>query len=151
MKLLGLALGAFLAAAAIDAAAPVGRLNKRMIMENAVRVNSKYERHLQQNIELTGEYSIQFNQCVALKTEPYNDGLMFADSLVEYTAKGQIVSQKSYVLFNVCPTEYCDYYAEDDNLFMVDIETYMAALSVFYGGMAETYCAACQDSYNYCQ
>jgi len=150
MKFLGFALAAFLVAASA-AAAPVKRLDKRMIMENAVRVNSKYERHLNQNFQMSSGYSIQFNQCVALKTEPYNDEIMFADSLVQYTAKGQIVSQKSYVLFNVCETQYCDYYAEEDNLFMVDVDTYMAALSVFYGGMQETYCAACQNSYNYCQ
>ena len=150
MKYFVLALAAFLLAAS-DAVNPVPRLNQRMLMENAVRVNRKLERHLNQNFDLSAGYSIQFNQCVALKTEPYNDEIMFADSLIEYTSNGKIVSQKSYVLFNVCETKTCDYYASDDNLFMVDINTYMAALSVFYGDIQENYCAACQNSYNYCQ
>ena len=133
------------------ASKPVQRLNKHMLMENAVRVNRKLERHLDQNIELSAGYSIQFNQCVGLKTEPYNDEIMFADSLIEYTSKGQVVAQKSYVLFNVCETQYCAYSANDDNLFMVDINSFMAAISVFYGDMQENYCTACQNSYNYCQ
>jgi hypothetical protein len=150
MKLFYLSLSAFLIGVGF-ASKPVQRLNKRMLMENAVRVNRKLERHLNQNIELSAGYSIQFNQCVGLKTEPYNDEIMFADSLIEYTSKGQVVAQKSYVLFNVCETQYCDYSASDDNLFMVDIDSFMAAISVFYGDMQENYCAACQNSYNYCQ
>lgn len=150
MKYVVLALAAFLLAAS-DAVKPEPRLNQRVLMENAVRVNRKLERHLNQNFDLTAGYSIQFNQCVALKTEPYNDEVMFADSLIEYTSNGKIVAQKSYVLFNVCETHNCEYYASDDNLFMVDINTYMAALSVFYGDIQENYCAACQNSYNYCQ
>ena len=150
MKWIVLVLGALLFAAS-DAVKPVHRLNQRMLMENAVRVNRKLERHLNQNFDLSAGYSIQFNQCVALKTEPYDDEIMFADSLIGYTSAGKIVSQRSYVLFNVCETQNCDYYASDDNLFMVDINTYMAALSVFYGYIQENYCAACQNSYNYCQ
>ena len=150
MKSFVLALAVCLLTAS-DAVKPVQRLNQRMLMENAVRVNRKLERHLNQNFDLSAGYSIQFNQCVALKTEPYDDEIMFADSLIGYTSAGKIVSQRSYVLFNVCETQNCDYYASDDNLFMVDINTYMASLSVFYGDIQENYCTACQNSYNYCQ
>jgi len=151
MKFLTAALMALFVASSDAAASARKVLNKRMIMENAVRVNRKGERLLNQNFELTSGYSIQFNQCVALKTEPYNDAVMFADDLIQYTSKGQIVSEKSYILFNVCETGYCEYYEDDENLFMVDIDTYMAAIATLQESMQENYCTACQESYNYCQ
>jgi len=151
MKFLAVALGAFLLFASSDVSSALRpRLDKRMIMENAVRVNSKGERHLDQNFEVSAGYSIQFNKCVALKTEPYNDEIMFADSLMEYTAKGQIISEKSYILFNVCETKFCDYYSDDDNLFMIDIDTYMAATSAYYLTVQESYCGACHISQEFC-
>jgi hypothetical protein len=150
MKLLVAAISAFLVAAS-DVGTPIRRrLDKRKIMENAVRVNSKGERHLNQNFELSGGYSIQFNHCVSLKTEPANDDIMFAEDLIEYTAKGAIVSEKSYILFNVCETKFCDYYSGDDNLFMVDVETYMASITDIYQERQENYCAACQTSRSFC-
>lgn len=137
--------------AACDAAAPIRRrLDKRKIMENAVRVNSKGERHLNQDFEMSSGYSIQFNHCVSLKTEPYNDEIMFADDLIRYTSKGQIVSQQSYILFNVCETKFCDYYSDDDNLFMIDIDTYMASITEVYLERQENYCTACLKSRGYC-
>ena len=150
MKFLAVALAAFVVAAS-DAASPVGRrLDKRKIMENAVRVNSKGERLLDQDFELSAGYSLQFNQCVSLKTEPYNEDVLFDDSLISYTSKGQVVAQKSYILFNVCQTKFCEYYAEDDSLFMIDIDTYMASISEFYQEKASNYCQTCQNSKSYC-
>jgi len=148
MKFLVIALS-FLVAAGDAATVHKKRLDKRKIMENAVRVNSKGERHLNQDFEFNAGYSILFSQCVSLKTEPSSDEILFSDSLVAYTAKGQVVSQKSYILFNVCETKYCNYF-EEDNTFMVDIETYMSSISDFYLDMKENYCAACQGSTNYC-
>jgi len=150
MRFFAATLFAFLVAAC-DAAAPIRRrLDKRKIMENAVRVNSKGERHLNQNFELSSGYSIQFNQCVSLKTEPYNDEVMFAEDLIEYTSTGKIVAQQSYILFNVCETKFCDYYSDDDNLFMIDIDTYMASITDVYLDRQENYCYACQQSRGFC-
>ena len=125
------------------------RLDKRKIMEKAVRVNSSGERHLNQDFELSSGYSINFNQCVSLRTEPSDDEILFAPSLLAYTSKGQIVSQKSYILFDVCETKYC--YYEEDNTFMVDIDTYVTAITEFYLDMKENYCDACQSSVNFCR
>lgn len=143
------------------------RLDKRKIMENAVRVNNKGERLLEEeqqqqeqqqqeqqqekeDFELSAGYSIQFRQCVSLRTEPYSENTLFAQSLLAYTSKGQIVSQKSYILFNVCKTKKCAYEG-DDNIFMVDIDTYIASISEFYLDMKENYCEACRSSANYCR
>ena len=150
MKLLVAAISAFLVTAS-DVGKPIRRrLDKRKIMEKAIRVNSKGERHLSQDFELTAGYSIQFNHCVSLKTEPANDDIMFAEDLIEYTAKGTIVSEKSYILFNVCETKFCDYYSDDDNLFMVDVETYMASVTDIYEERQQSYCTACQTSRSFC-
>lgn len=143
---------AALLVAADSANIPRQRLNKRMIMEKAIRVNSKGERLLaQRDFELSGGYSLQFSQCVSLKTEPYLDQILFDESLIAYTSKGQVMSQMSYILFNVCETEFCEYYVNDDNLYMVDINTYMEAISTYYQDMREEYCGACVDSANYCR
>jgi hypothetical protein len=150
MKFILAVITAFLVAAT-GAAAPVRRrLDKRKIMESAIRVNSKGERHLNQNFELSSGFSVRFNQCVSLKTEPANDDIMFAEDLIEFTAKGQIVSEKSFILFNVCETKFCDYYSDDDNLFMVDIDTYMASITDIYEERQQHYCTACLTSQNFC-
>jgi hypothetical protein len=119
-------------------------------MEKAIPVNRKGERLLNQNFELTGAYSLQFNKCISLPMEADEDGIMFADDLLSYTAQGEIVTQKSYILFNVCPTKYCSYYASDDNLYMVDLATYMDSIVDFYMDRNDAYCGACQEAEEYC-
>lgn len=127
----------------------------RRIMEHAVRVNRQGERILQENnnkFELTAMYSFNFDKCVSVRTEPSDAGeIIFDANLEQYASKGEIVPQKSYILFNVCKTKYCDYYKSDDNLYMIDIGTYMAAIADYYVSRHEAYCDACVDSYNYCK
>ena len=125
----------------------------RQIMEHAVRVNRQGERILQENkFELTAMYSFNFDKCVSVRTEPSDAGeIIFDANLEQYASKGEIVPQKSYILFNVCKTKYCDYYKSDDNLFMIDIGTYMAAIADYYVSRHEAYCDACVDSTTYCQ
>lgn len=127
----------------------------RLIMEHAVRVNRQGERILEGNqnkFELTAMYSFSFDKCVSLRTEPTDAGeIIFDANLEPYTSKGEIVAEKSYILFNVCKTKYCDYYKADDNLFMIDIGTYMAAIADYYVSRREAYCDACIDSATYCQ
>ena len=125
----------------------------RRIMEHAVRVNRQGERILQENkFELTSMYSFNFDKCVSIRTEPSDAGeIIFDATLEQYASKGEIVPAKSYILFNVCKTKYCDYYKADDNLFMIDIGTYMAAIADYYVSRHEAYCDACVDSTTYCQ
>lgn len=125
----------------------------RRIMEHAVRVNRQGERILQENkFELTAMYTFNFDKCVSIRTEPSDAGeIIFDATLEQYASKGEIVPAKSYILFNVCKTKYCDYYKADDNLFMIDIGTYMAAIADYYVSRHEAYCDACVDSTTYCQ
>jgi hypothetical protein len=125
----------------------------RRIMEHAVRVNRQGERILQENkFELSAMYSFNFDKCVSIRTEPSDAGeIIFDATLEQYASKGEIIPAKSYILFNVCKTKYCDYYKADDNLFMIDIGTYMAAIADYYVSRHEAYCDACVDSTTYCQ
>jgi hypothetical protein len=129
-------------------------LNKRKILEKAVPVQeTSLGRRLNndENFELTGAYSLQFNKCISLPMEADEDSIMFYEDLLPYTKKGKIVTQKSYILFNVCPTAMCSYYASDDNLYMVELETYMDAIVDFYVDRYDEYCSACEDAKDYCE
>jgi hypothetical protein len=132
-----------------------GAAYHQKLLSKAVRVNRQGERILnegQQNEALTSAHSIQFDTCVALKTEPTdNEQFIFSEGLSQYTSNGNIVVEQSYVLFSVCKTIYCDYYAKGDNLYMIDLATYMDTIAEFYAERQENYCAACLNSYQYCQ
>jgi hypothetical protein len=138
----------------------------RRLMEKAVRVNGKIgerildeaaqeegEAEEQQEVEefqISGAHSIQFSRCVSLSAEPADEDLMFDQYMISYTKAGQIVSQRSYVLFNVCAGYDCDYGGGDENLYMVDVATYLAAVTEYYAGKQESYCEACEQANNYC-
>jgi hypothetical protein len=162
MKFFAVALAAFVAATNAAPSAKTQNLSgssirggldaSRKIMEKAYKVNRQGQRVLDGNFELSSAYSLQFNTCVSLKTEPTENGdIIFDDALIKYTTDGAISPQKSFILFNVCETAYCDYYANDDNLYMIDIATYMSAFTEFYVTREEEYCSACQDSVSYCK
>jgi hypothetical protein len=160
MKILALVLAVFTAASGASKTErvsgnrlPADSKASRFIMEHAVRVNRQGERILQQNsFELSSLYSFQFDTCVSLRTQPNdNADFIFDSDLEQYASKGAIVPQKSYILFNVCLTKYCDYYKADDNLFMIDVNTYMAAIGDYFVTRHEEYCSACVDSTNYCK
>jgi hypothetical protein len=105
----------------------------------------------QEQFEISGAYTVQFYKCASVSSQPYDDDMLFDSNLLPYTTKGQIAAQKSFVLFNVCETQYCDFYtAGDENLYMVDVATYMTATTVNYQARKESYCTACASSENYC-
>ena len=96
-----------------------------------------------------GSHSIQFNTCVSMKMEPDGDSSVFSNYLIDYTKKGQLVSQKSYVLFNVCETGYCDS-GDESSLFMAELGDYMAALVDYMPAQREAYCNRCANVQDYC-
>lgn len=124
-------------------------VNGRKLMVNAIPVDKhgNVRKLNDQGFQITGEYSIQFNHCLSLKAEASDEELMFGETTMAYTANGQIMSEKSYVLFNVCKTAYCSYQAED-NLYMVELEDYMESLLYIASQDKENYCEACD--YDYC-
>jgi hypothetical protein len=157
MKFFSAVLSAFLTAAAVDAKRELAgqKVNGNKLMRSAVRVDPKTLRRLNDQdeaeaFELTAAHSIRFSKCTSLVTESTNDDIMFGYAL-EATQNRQVIAEKSYVLFEVCETEYCSYYGEDDATYMVDLETYMGALIEYLPTQRANYCAACVEDQDWCQ
>jgi hypothetical protein len=140
---------------------------RQALMRSAVKVDRKTLRRLEEDgqqdqqqqqqqeedeeFEITGEYSIQFSQCVSLTTQANDAELMF-DTLYEYSSAGQVVAEKSYVLFNVCKTANCGYYEDNEEaLYMVDLPTYMQTMTAVLPQQRMNYCETCQEAQEYCQ
>jgi hypothetical protein len=116
-------------------------LDKQKLLRAAIPVDRNGQRRLA-DYEITYEYSIQFNQCLSLSTEPA-DETIFGDSYIAYTKAGQIIPQTSYVLFNVCLTGSCTYGA-DDNLWMVSLGSYLESMLDYLPEVENRYCEVCQ-------
>lgn len=95
---------------------------------------------------LDGSYSIQFSECMDIRT--YDEDL-FGENYIEYTKAGQIIAEQSYVLFHVCQENECYLEAEDD-LYVVDLATYLANIASYYANKRTDYCTQCQDYQDYC-
>merc|ERR1711935_765965 len=71
--------------------------------------------------------------------------------LAAMAANGDLISAKDYILFNVCETDYCSYYGEDEKMtFIAEVGTYFSAISQYLPTKVEQYCEACEESYDYC-
>ena len=127
-------------------------LNKKALLRSAIPVDKNGNRRLdQQEFEINGLYSIKFNHCLSLKiaADQYED-VLFDQNVIEYTKAGKVLAQTSYVLFNVCQTDYNCYYDDDENLYMVDLPTYMGSLIEGKQQLEESFCEACNESYESC-
>ena len=103
-------------------------------------------RRLEGDFEIDGSYSIKFSQCVDIKTVDEN---LFDENLISYVQAGQVVSTKSYVLFHVCQNNNC-YYESDDDLYIVDLPTYLSNVAMYYANQRTNYCEACNEFQDYC-
>ncbi|KAL7526280.1 hypothetical protein ACHAXR_001407 [Thalassiosira sp. AJA248-18] len=98
------------------------------------------------NFEIDGTYSLKFSQCVEVKTK---DEDLFDDEIINYVQSGQVVAAKSYVLFHVCQDYTCDYDSEDD-LYIVDLPTYLTNVAMYHANKRGDYCGACEEFEDYC-
>ena len=58
---------------------------------------------------------------------------------------------KSYVLFNICQTNVnCNYDADDVNMYMVDLQTYLSSAAQYRANIRNEYCEACDRYEDYC-
>lgn len=112
------------------------------IISQAVRLSDG--RKLSSSLTLSEKHSIQFKQCVSLTTEVYDYDFLYSVS------SGVAKSEMSYVLFNVCETENCGYQA-NDNVYLVDLRTFIRSTMSFYPTKHERYCMACEASEEYCE
>ena len=100
------------------------------------------------DVQFDGSYSLKFSQCLDVQT--YNDDL-FDQDILEYSSSGKVVSVKSYVLFNICQTDVnCNYDADDVNMYMVDLPTYLSSAAQYRANIRNEYCEACDRYEDYC-
>jgi len=127
-----------------------GMVNKSVLMRGAKPYNAAAKRKLEEEaFEITGAYSIQFNSCTSMTVQ--NDDLLEDANLLAMAANGDLVLDKDYIVFNVCPTEYCSYMEDDAKMtFIADVGTYFDAISQYLPNKVEEYCEACEDNYDYC-
>jgi len=100
----------------------------------------------EEEFEIDGSYSLQFSECVDIKT--YDEDL-FDEDIVDYVQAGQVVSSKSYVLFHVCTDDTCYLDAEDD-LYLVDLPTYLVNVATYHANKRNDYCEQCNEFEDYC-
>jgi len=106
---------------------------------------SRGGRRLEQE-EIDGSYGLKFSQCVEVKTADEN---LFDENIVDYAKAGQVVAAKSYVLFHLCKGDYC-YYDSDDDLYMVDLPTYLASIGTYHANKRQDYCQQCEQFADHC-
>jgi len=125
-------------------------VNKSVLMRGAKPLNDLAKRKLEEEEwEITGEYSIQFNHCTSMSVQ--NNEAIEDANLAEMAANGDLVSDKDFIVFNVCKTEYCEYYGEDEKMtFIAEVGTYFQAISQYLPNKVEEYCEACEENYDYC-
>lgn len=109
--------------------------------------SSSSHRRLDENYDFDGSYNIKFSQCVDIKLF---DEDLFDEDVIEYTTAGQIMSTKSYALFHVCQEDDC-YYESEDDLYIVDLPTYVMNVASYHANVKSSYCGACATYYyDYC-
>ncbi len=128
-----------------------GLVNKSVLMRGAKPYNAAAKRKMEEEeaFEITGKYSIQFNSCTSMSVQ--NDELIEDENLAAMAANGDLISDKDFILFNVCETEYCQYYEDSEKMtFITEVGTYFSALSQYLPTKVQQYCEACEESYDYC-
>jgi len=96
--------------------------------------------------ELDGSYSVKFSQCVDVRTKSED---LFSDELIAYAQSGTVVSSKSFVLFHVCQGDNC-FYESDEDLYIVDLATYLANVATYHVEKRQNYCQACERFIDTC-
>ncbi|KAL7533979.1 hypothetical protein ACHAXR_009899 [Thalassiosira sp. AJA248-18] len=104
----------------------------------AKKVNRRAE---EEEFEIDGSYSLQFSECVDIKTM---DEDLFDEDIISYVQAGKIVAAKSYVLFHVCSQDTC-YLESDDDLYLVDLPTYLTNVATYHANKRNDYCEACEE------
>jgi hypothetical protein len=95
-------------------------------------------------MQISPNQMVQFRSCVAVETENYN---LLLDNLVDYTKEGVLTSIQNYVLFDICSSSDCN---DDDNVFVVDLETYIGATLDSGPAERQKTCEACKEYADTC-
>jgi len=147
----GLSEGKKIGSAELNKRMQNGLVNKSVLMRGAKPYNNLAKRKLDEDdgFEITGEYSIQFSTCTSMTVQ--SDDVIDDENLLAMAANGDLVLDKDFIIFNVCKTDYCQYYGDDEKMsFIAEVGTYFQAISQYLPTKVEEYCEACEDNYDYC-
>lgn len=148
-------------ALATASAAPVARKNFKLNGTRNLRKDSPLTKALMKNARpykaangtsrkleengFDGSYNFKFDKCVDIKTYDEGNFENYADAITA----GTVVPTKSFVIFHVCTDATCDYDSEDD-LYIVDLPTYLGTVATFHAQGKANYCEACQEFADTC-
>ena len=93
------------------------------------------------DVEPSSTSTISFGKCVDVKTR---DEDLFGEDLVEQVQAGNVMSLKSYVIFNVCTDTYGYGCSESNSVeYMVDLSTYLSVVGLKQANLRTDYCEQC--------
>ena len=106
-----------------------------------------YSRELEgeDEVQFDGSYNLKFSQCVDIKIYDEDNHAAYVDSI----AAGTVVPTKSYVIFHVCTDATCDYEGTDD-LYIVDLATYLGTVATYHAEKTQKFCEACGEFEDIC-
>jgi hypothetical protein len=107
------------------------------------------------SFEITAAHTILFRSCESLTVQAdfgsNDDDSGLSDTLKSMYQAGQLKAEKSYILFDVCLSEYCDSgKASDHTTFITDMASFINAFLQFIPNKTQAYCQGCFDNQAYC-
>jgi len=89
-------------------------------------------------IDLTN-YSVKFEQCQFVKT--------YSDDLADDEDATTVLQTQRFVIFRLCPDNYCESCQYNYGEYVIDLETYLEATVEYQQELQEQMCEACQEYY----
>jgi len=90
-------------------------------------------------VDITG-YSLKFQQCQFVKT--------YSDDLAEDEDAATVLATQRFVIFRLCPSDYCDSCNANYGEYVIDLETYLQTTVEYQQELQEAMCEACEECFN---
>lgn len=132
-----------------------GQFDKATIVKNAKPHSpAAKKRALDEGMQITGNYSVQFQSCFSLTTsyeELFEDGDEGGGSLMNLFSQGNVMAMESYAIFRLCYGNNCNANGNEALLeYVVDLNTYVQSLVNYLPEQMEGFCEACVENYDNC-
>jgi len=129
------------AAASANPFRPSSKNNAKSKYVNKLVRNAKVNRALNEEyeVDITG-YSLKFQQCQFVKT--------YSDDLAEDEDAATVLATQRFVIFRLCPSDYCDSCNTNYGEYVIDLETYLETTVEYQQQIQENMCDACEECYN---
>lgn len=133
-----------------SAAASPKLMSKAMRYNDFIAKHGKTTRKLDQEWEITGDYSIVPQECVNFAVQTDN---IYDEDVISYAANEEAVAEKSYVIFQVVQSNVAYYEdgSSDTSLsWIASLGDFMEAMVMYKSAVKENYCEQCQQAEDYC-